>query len=173
MKCNESAILNQRIFVKRIYKKYEIALFQLFHEKVNIFPEHVIHVNDFVFFFVKNRYYFHARRANKTLRNLLANKKVLIIRSEGDLVRTVFSFFPDTYIYDISLVLEGDGKKLVVVLDFIIKEDRGIALGRDGAYIKTVNLIFNRFIQLKRGPEKVEIKCKFKELTSNITKAQI
>ncbi|TFG24297.1 MAG: hypothetical protein EU529_04790 [Promethearchaeota archaeon] len=160
----EKSFLTQKVKIKKKYSNKEIQLHHFFHQKTKIFPENVIIHNQFIFFFVKSEDYFKAKRLLKNLRTQLIDKKILIIRSETTLIKLLFSFFPDTYIHDITLsIVENTGKRLVKII-FLFYEDRGIAVGRSGDYINLVNKIFENYITLEKFNTSIEIKCEIIEL---------
>ena len=84
-------------------------------------------------------------------------QKVLIIKSESTLIRLLFSLFPDTYIHDIIVDIKN-GTRLITIL-FYFFEDRGIAIGRNGTYIKIINRIFDEYVYLENYNTPIEIKC--------------
>ena len=160
----EKSFLTQKVKIKKKYSNKEITYHHFFHQKTNIYPDNVIILHQFIFFFVKSEDYFKAKRLLKTLRTQLIDKKILIIRSETTLIKLLFSFFPDTYIHDITLNnAENTGKRLVKII-FLFYEDRGIAIGRSGDYINIVNNIFENFITLEKFDNQIEIKCDIVDL---------
>ena len=90
------------------------------------------------------------------------NKKVVIIRAEKTLIKLILGFFPDTYVHQITLDTDRTGK-IIVNLHYIFYEDRGIAIGRGGEYIKLVNEVFKKDIELEYDDD-FEIRCKYSEL---------
>jgi len=90
------------------------------------------------------------------------NNKVIIIRAEKTLIKLILGFFPDTYVHEITLDKDCTGK-IFVNLHFIFYEDRGIAIGRGGEYIKLVNEIFKKDIKLEHDDD-FEIRCNYYEL---------
>ncbi len=160
----ERSFLTQKVKIKKKYSNKEIQFHHFFHQNTKIFPENVIIHNQFIFFFVKSEDYFKAKRVLKTLRTQLIDKKILIIRSETTLIKLLFSFFPDTYIHDITLnVVENTGKRLVKII-FLFYEDRGIAIGRSGDYINVINYLFKKYIILEKFNTSIEIKCEIIDL---------
>lgn len=155
----ENFFFSQKIIIKKKYSNREINLYNFFHQKTNVYPDTVIIQKQFIFFFVKNENYFKAERFLKSIRIQLLNKKVLIIRSETTLIKLLFSFFPDTYIHDITLSIIKNTGKIVIKVIFLFYEDRGIAVGRSGDYIKIVNEIFKNYVILEKTKEHIKIKC--------------
>lgn len=158
----EKSFLTQRVKIKKKYSNKEIQFHHFFHQKTKIFPENVIIHNQFIFFFVKSEDYFKAKRLLKNLRTQLIDKKILIIRSETTLIKLLFSFFPDPYIHDIKIEInEENGKKFkTITIYFLSFEERGIAIGRRGAYIKAVNEIFEKYIIYEKKALPINLKCK-------------
>lgn len=149
--------LMQKLKIKKKYSKDEFDLYQFFLKTTRIHPDNVIFVPPYIFFFVKSENYFEAKRLLKKIRTKLINKKVLIIKSESTLIRLLFSLFPDTYIHDIIVDIKN-GTRLITIL-FYFFEDRGIAIGRNGTYIKIINRIFDEYVYLENYNTPIEIKC--------------
>ncbi|MFX1259778.1 MAG: hypothetical protein ACFFAN_18150 [Promethearchaeota archaeon] len=157
----EKSFFAQKVKIKKIFSNSEIKLYYFFHQKTKIYPNNIITIGRFIFFFVKGENYFKANRFLKTIRIQLKDKKVLIISSETTLIKLLFSFFPDTYIHDVRLYKKKNtGKRLINVI-FLFYEDRRIAIGRSGDYIKIVNKIFEKYIDLENINDTIEIKCVF------------
>ena len=161
---NEKRFFSQKVRIKKKYTNRKIKLYHFFHQRTNLYPENVIVLKNFIFYFVKNADYFKAKRFLKSLRMEL-QEKILIIRAENTLIRLIISFFPDTYIHDITLDngLEKNvnNKKNIITLLFIFYKDRGIAIGRSGGYINVVNEIFEKYIFFEDYSTPIEIKCDF------------
>ena len=151
----------------RILKKYcneELKLHQYFLQKTNIIPENIIIIEKFLFFFIKNNDYFQAKTYLKQIRADLSNRKILIARAEKTIVRLLMALFPDVYIHDIELEVDeetGDLSMKVYLLSF---EQRGIAIGRNGNYIKAVNTLFSNYIF------PVKINCEYLDFKHQIRK---
>lgn len=148
-------------FIKK-FSNFELKLLTYFYKKTNgIYPESIIIINQFIFFFVKSENYFISKQYLKSIRRELASKKVLIIRVERIFINLLFSFFPDVYIHDIKIDTNSRSDQKVISLYFLIAEERGIAIGRNGDYIKAVNRIFKDFIKFENNDSPLAIKCKF------------
>jgi hypothetical protein len=144
----------QVVNLKKHFFNDELKLSNFFFEHTRIFPVCIIRNNNFVFFFVKPGDYFAAKLCLRKLRYLLKNKKILIIHEETTLIKLVFSFFEDVYIHNVMLI-ENPTKDIIDVL-FLFKKDRAVAVGIDGAYIKTINYIFRNYISFNYPFNKVE-----------------
>ncbi|MHA1490133.1 MAG: hypothetical protein ACTSRI_10830 [Promethearchaeota archaeon] len=154
----ENVFFSQKLKIKKRYFNRELNLLQYFHDKTKkIYPENVIVINDFIFFFVSNEYYFRAKLFLHSMRKQL-NKKVLIIRDENILINLLFSFFPDTYIHDIKLRINEQTRLKFILVCFLSYKERGIAIGRSGDYIKAINTILNKYINFKKKVLPLEIK---------------
>jgi hypothetical protein len=153
-----SSFLIQDVKVMKKFSNEEIKFYLFFYSETYIFPEFIIHRAPFLFFFVKNEEYFEAKRHLKNIRSKIHHKKVMIIRNETNLLRLLFSFFPDTYIHDIILGVKANNRKEVKIL-FLFYEDRGIAIGKNGCYINIINEIFNKFIMVEGYDLPINIKC--------------
>ena len=145
---------SQIVSIKKQFSNIELNLSNFFYDITKIFPVCVICVNEFIFYFVKSGDYLTAKSHLRKLRNLIRNKKILIIREEITLIRLVFSFFDDTYIHNV-LFLEDRTRDIINVI-FIFKEDRAVAVGIEGGYIKAVNYIFNNYVLLNYPFNKME-----------------
>lgn len=152
------SFLKQKIKIKKKYSMNEFYLYHLFLKTTGVYPDNVILVPPYVFFFAKNENYYQGKRKLKVLRKKLPNKKIMIVKSESTLIRLLFSLFPDTYIHDILLDIKENGTRLITILFYFYK-DRAIAIGRKGTYIKTINRIFNIYICLENNSAPLEIKC--------------
>ena len=138
-----------------------MILHNFFYDKTNLYPENILIRKGYVFFFVKTIEYFKSKKFLKPMRTKI-NNKVIIIRAEKTLIKLILGFFPDTYVHEITLDMDCTGK-IFVYLHFIFYEDRGIAIGRRGEYIKLVNEIFKKDIELEYDDD-FEIRCKYCEL---------
>jgi len=158
---DEKHFLTQKVTIKKKYSNKEIKLHHFFYHKTNLYPENVLVRKGFVFLFVKTTEYFKSKKFLKSIRKEL-NDKVIIIRNEKTLIKLILGFFPDTYVHEITLDKDCNGK-IFVNLYFIFYEDRGIAIGRRGEYINLVNEIFEKDIELEYDDD-IEIRCKFFKL---------
>ena len=154
----------ERIFFKhniRMKKKYtnmELKLHQFFHEQTGIYPENIILLNNFIFFIVDGSMYFKAKLYIKSLRKKL-NKKVMVIRNENTLINLIFSLFPDIYVHDLKLEVDEETGLKAISVCFVSFEERGIAVGSNGDYIKTVNLMFDKYVNFEKDSFPIKISC--------------
>ena len=88
----------------------------------------------------------------------------MIINSESTLLRLLFSLFPDTYIHDIIVNINENETRVITII-FYFYEDRGIAVGRKGGYIKIINQMFDNFIILEKNDMPLKIKCEIANLS--------
>jgi len=150
----------QKLIIKKIFSNQELLLFHLFNKITEVFPQNVIIINDFVFFFLKNENYFKAKTKLPYLRNKFQHRKILIVREEDVLVNLVYGFFPDPYIHTIIIERNIYTGKTNVMVGFLSYEERGIAIGCNGNYIKAVNEIFERYVFFVNSKGfQVRIKC--------------
>jgi len=159
------SIFSQKVKIKKKYSNIEINLIKYFFSKTRVYPENVIILNQFVFFFVNNKDYFQTKLFLNSMRKQL-EKKILIIRAEKNLMKLLFGFFPDPYIHDINVEnneYDGINMKTIIVY-FITYEERGIAIGKSGDYIKAVNELFKKFVVFDNQNILIRIKCELKEL---------
>ena len=154
---------SQIIKIKKKYSNTEFNLHQYLYKKSKVHPENIIVLNQFIFFFIKNEDYFKAKLFLNSIRKEL-QRKILLIRAENSLIKLLFGFFPDPYIHDIKI--ETNEKKIKTIkICFISFEERGIAIGRSGDYIKAVNEIFERYIVFeKKEIPFSKIKCELVNL---------
>ena len=161
----DDLFLSQKLKIKRKYSNKELYLHQYFQKKTKIHPESVfIYKNSYIFFFVKNEEYFKAKLSLRSLRRELQDKKVLVIRAEQTLIKLLFSFFPDTYIHDILLNFNDKNNEKIISVNFLSFEERGIAVGRNGDYIKSVNEIFQKYVNFRESfydDFKIKIQCEY------------
>lgn len=152
-------IYYQQIKFRRFYSNQEIKLYQYFMEKTEVKPKIVILIDDYVYFFVDNKKYFKAKTKINKIRRQLTSKKILIIRAENTLIRLLFSLFQDLYIHDIKIEMNiFTGKKEISVC-FLSYKDRGVAIGRNGGYIKAVNKLFEKFVIFEYNRIPIKIRC--------------
>ncbi len=148
-------------FIKK-FSNLELKLLNYFYKKTNgIYSESIIIIDQFIFFFVKSENYFTSKQYLNAIRRELVNKKILIIRIEKIFINLLFSFFPDVYIHDIKIDINSKSYRKEIAIYFLIAEERGIAIGRNGDYIKIVNKIFKNYIIFENNDSPLEVKCKF------------
>ena len=148
-------------FVRK-YSNFELKLSKYFYNKTNgIFPEFIVVIDKFIFFFVKKDRYFSSKIYLDSMRREIAPKKVLIIRIDNIFINLLFSFFPDLYIHDIKIESDESSGEREISLYFLNYRDRGIAIGRKGSYIKSVNELCQKYVILENKITPLEIKCKF------------
>jgi len=150
----------QKLIVKKIFSNEELLLFHFFHETTKTPPQNVIIVKEFVFFFLKNENYFDAKSKLPFLRKKFQHRKIVIVREEDVLVNLVYGLFPDPYIHTVSIEKNVHTGKTNVMVGFLSYEERGIAIGCKGNYIKAVNEIFERYVIFVSSKGfQVRIKC--------------
>lgn len=155
-----NSFFSLKVLMKKRYSNDEIKYYRYFYHKTNVYPEHIIIIRNFIFFFVKNQDYFKAKIHLGSFRRNFRSK-VLIIRAEEILIRLLFGFFPDLYIHDIVSNINKYTGTINITIYFISFEERGIAIGRNGEYIKAVNDIFERYISFEKHIDSIKIKCEF------------
>ncbi len=137
------------------FSNEELLYFKYFHEKTNVFPKFVLILNNFIFYFIDGKKYAEVNKYIDDFRRSIKHKKILFIYLEDVLVNLIHRFFPNIYIYDL-FIIEGEiiPEVCITVLSY---RERGIAIGRKGDYIKTVNKILEKFINFKEG--NVTVSC--------------
>ena len=147
-------------FVRK-YSNFELKLGKYFYNKTKgICPEFIIVIDKFIFFFVKNESYFISKFYLDSMRREIKAKKVIIIRFENVFINLLFSFFPDLYIHDIKIEKDESSGVREISLYFLTFKERGIAIGRKGVYIKSLNELCQNFLVLENRRLPLEIKCK-------------
>ena len=147
-------------FVRK-YSNFELKLGKYFYNKTKgVYPEFIIVIGKFVFFFVKNESYFISKFYLDSMRREIKSKKVIIIRVENVFINLLFSFFPDLYIHDIKIEKDESSGVREISLYFLTYKERGIAIGRKGEYIKSLNELCQKFLVLENRITPLEIKCK-------------
>jgi hypothetical protein len=150
-------------FIKK-YTNYELKLREYFFEKTQgIYPEFIVVIRQFIFFFVNKQDYFRSKVYLNSMRREISNKKIIIIRIEKVLINMLFNFFPDLNIDTVKLEFDIKSGRKEISVYFLFLNERGIAIGRNGNYIKAVNEIFENYIVYGDRNSPVRLKCKFKE----------
>ncbi|MFX0104063.1 MAG: hypothetical protein ACFE75_01060 [Candidatus Hodarchaeota archaeon] len=150
-------------FIKK-FSNYELKLREYFYQKTaGIYPEFIIVINKFIFFFVRKGNYFHSKAYLSSIRRDITDRKILILRVEEILINLLFSFFPDLNIDDIKIELDNNSGRREISVYFLFFEERGIAIGRNGEYISAVNEIFNNYVVFENKGTPLEVRCKYKE----------
>ncbi len=160
----DDLIFYQLVSFKKKYTNYELKLREYFFEKTKgIYPEFVVVIRQFIFFFVKKSQYFCSKMYLDSMRRELGNRKISIIRIEKTLINILFSFFPDLNIENVRVEYDNKSRKREISVYFLFFEERGIAIGRNGDYIKAVNEIFENFINFENRNAPLKVRCKFKD----------
>lgn len=150
-------------YIKK-YSNFELKLREYFAQKTEgIYPEFIVVVNQYIFFFVKKKYYFSSNMHLTSMRRQFNKRKILIIRIEKILINLLFSFFPDLNIDDIKIEVDNVSGRREISVYFLFFKERGIAIGRNGDYIRAVNSIFENYVVFENNTTPLKIKCKFKE----------
>jgi len=157
----DDLIFYQLLSYNKKYSNFEIKLHNYFHTKTGgIYPDFIIIIKQFIFFFVKNELYFTSKRYLDSMRRGIKERKLVIIRDESVLVNLLISLFPDVYIHNIALELDEISNQREISLYFLTFKERGIAIGRGGEYIKSINELFKRFIRFCNKEKAITITCK-------------
>ncbi len=163
---DEDIFFKRNVRMKKKFSKKELALLNYFFIKTKIFPKNVILIKNFIFFFIPKENYFEVNKHQSSIRKEL-KKKILFIRDENIFINLLFGFFPNLYIHDLKLnVDEATGLKEVKVC-FVSYEERGIAIGRGGDYIKAINQIFKNHVKFEKRIRPIKVTCEFSQLDVN------
>lgn len=162
-------ILNDLIFYQLLsfikkFSNFELKLREYFALKTEgIYPEFIVVINQYIFFFVKKKHYFSSKMHLDSMRRQFNKRKILIIRIEKILINLLFSFFPDLNIDDIKIEVDNASGRREISVYFLLFEERGIAIGRNGDYIRAVNYIFENYVVFENNSIPLKVKCKFKK----------
>ena len=66
-------------------------------------------------------------------------------------------------IENIKVELDNKSGKREISIYFLFFNERGIAIGRDGEYIRAVNEIFDKYIIFENKSTPLKVKCKFNQ----------
>jgi len=160
----EDLILYQLLTFVKKFTNYELNLRNYFYTRTDgIYPEFIVVINQFIFFFVKKENYFDSKMHLDAMRREISQRKILIIRIERILLNLLFSFFPDLNIDTIKIESNNKSGLREISIYFLFRNERGIAIGRNGDYIKAVNEIFKKYVIFENRNTPLEVKCKVKE----------
>ena len=137
------------------YTNEELLYYRYFWEQTNTPLLSIIILNKFIFFFINGEYYAEVIEFKYQFRRKIKNRKIQFIFIEDTLLKLIYRFFPDIFIYD--LIVIDDAPIPEIYLTVLSYRERGIAIGRRGDYIKTVNKIFENNVNFTEQP--VKIKC--------------
>jgi len=139
--------LSQKIQFKTKFTNNEIKLYNYFTKKTKFAPQNLFSVNDFIFFFIEPINYYHCKIYQNVLRRELTEKKLMIISLQPTLIKQIFSFFPDIHIQDIKVKPNPIKNDLSIIICVLSNEERNIAIGTGGDYIKAVNMILEKYVK--------------------------
>ncbi len=156
----DNLLFYQKLSIRKKFSNRELLLFHFFYDTTEVFPRNVIIVKDIVFFFLDNENYFEAKSKLPYLRKKFQNRRIVLVREEGVLVNLIFGFFPDPYIHRIRIERNFNTGQIIIIVGFLSYEERGIAVGCNGDYIKAINSIFESHIKFAdyKGYQ-VKIRC--------------
>lgn len=158
-------ILYQELTIKPSkYSNYELKLHRYFYDKTQVDPSYIILIKiedfDFIFFFVKQDEYFHAKTFLNSIRNNIRAKKVMIIRFDNILINLIFNLFPDLCIDDIKIETNKlEGKYEVSICFLKDLNIYHIAVGERGCYIKAVNKLIDKHVVFNNCYTPLIFKC--------------
>jgi len=156
----DDLLFYQKLTVIKKFSNKELLLFHFFYDSTKVFPRNVITIKDIVFFFLDNEKYFEAKVKLPYLRKKFQNRRIVLVREEVVLVNLVFGFFPDPYIHRIRIERNFNTGQIIIIVGFLSYEERGIAIGCNGDYIKAINKIFENYIKFAGYQGfNVKIKC--------------
>ncbi|MFX0020554.1 MAG: KH domain-containing protein [Promethearchaeota archaeon] len=118
-------------------------------------------INQFAFFIV-NKDLITYNKIKKNIYNLRRHlcKKVAIVKEQSTLIHLLYSLFPDIFIYNIKIEATNFLNERLISIKFLSYQDRGIAVGRNGEYIKAVNQLLEKHIIFQNNKTQIKIICK-------------
>ena len=137
------------------FSNEELLYYKYFYEKTNVIPKSILILNNILFYFIDNEYYAEVNEFLNRFRNEIRHRKILFIYLEEILANLIYRFFPDIFIYDL-IMIDDEFIPAIIIIILSFKQ-RGVAIGRKGNYIKTVNKIFEDYVKFKENP--VKIRC--------------
>jgi hypothetical protein len=157
----EDLVFYQVLSFVRKYSNFELKLYDFFFKKTHIYPKCVMVINQFVFFIVNKdlNTFNEVKKHLYNLRRYLC-KKVAIIKEQSTLIHLLYSLFPDIFIYDINIEATNFSNKRIISIKFLSYQDRAIAVGRNGEYIKAVNQLLEKHIIFQNKEAQIKILCK-------------
>lgn len=158
--------LGQICEIERKFTNIELKISKIFYIITRIYFDAVISLPPYLFFFLKPDEYLRAKIFIKKLRNKF-DRKIRLIRfrnKEDSLLHLINALFSDVYIHDYSCYFDERKQMDTIVLKFITFEERGIAIGRNGEYIKTINHLLSNHIKYADRTKEVRVKCILTEL---------
>lgn len=142
----EDLLYTLELTIKQKITNLELKYFQFFLEMTDVHPKHVIIIEKYLFYFVAPRDHFKASKKIGKLRRTIKNYKVIIIRQERTIIKLLFGVFPDLYVHDVKPDFNNITGEVRMQVYFTSFEERKIAVGSKGDYIKAVNELFQRHI---------------------------
>lgn len=157
----EDLVFYQVLSFIRKYSNFELKLYDFFFKKTGIYPKCIIVINQFAFFIVNKDLitYNEVKKHLYNLRRCLC-KKVAIIKEQSTLIHLLYSLFPDIFIYNIKIEATNFSNERLISIKFLSYQDRAIAVGRNGEYIKAVNQLLEKHIIFHNNKAQIKIICK-------------
>ena len=160
----DDILFYQKIRIRRKLTNDELLLFDYFYNITKIYPHNVIIAKNIIFYFINNEKYFEAKSSLPYLRRKFA-KRIVLVREENIFIKLLFGFFPDPYIHDLRIDRNPTTGKRELIVGFLSFEERGIAVGCNGDYIKAVNEIFENYVLFEnKNGLPIRIRCEVFEL---------
>lgn len=152
----QDPILYQEVALSiKKFSNEELLYYKYFHENTKVFPESILLLNNFIFYFIDGAYYADVNDYLDKFRREIKHKKIIFIYMEDVLVNLIYRFFPNLFIYD--LIIKNDNVIPEIIVTVLSYKERSIAIGRSGTYIKMINKIFEDYIDFKG--DTVKLKC--------------
>jgi hypothetical protein len=178
----DDLILYQQLtFKPSKYSNYELKLHKYFYDKtLGIDPTYIFNINiennDYLFFFINKENYFTARAYLRSIRTDIKNKKISIIRTDNVLIYLIFNLFPDLCIYDIKNEFNNKNGTYEISVYFLRELNTyHVAVGRNGGYIKALNVFFEKYVifENRNTPIKIKIQNNYQLLPNNLPNSAI
>ena len=157
----DDLIFYQILTISKRFSNFELKLYNFFLKKTKIYPKCIIVIDQFVFFFIDSnlKVYSEVKKHIHYLRRNMV-KKVAIIKDQSTLIHLIYSLFPDIFIYDIAIEDSNIPNEKKISLFFLSYQDRAIAIGRKGNYIKAINQLLKNYILFQNHKSQVKLECK-------------
>ncbi len=156
-----SLYLRQKVEIKRKFTNKEITLSKKFASYAKVQPDNIIFIEPYIFFFLEPDKYYKTKYFIQTLKKELGKKIRLVkFRNKRDtLLDLITSLFPEIFINDYGYYFDSNNQMDVIVVETLTLQERGIAIGRNGEYIKAINALLTNHALYDYRTKYVQIRC--------------
>jgi len=156
-----SLYLGQVTEIKRTFTNEELKIGEMFNKITKTNLEAIIPVSPYLFFFLTPDEYYKAKRFIRKLRAQF-QKKVRLIKfsnKKDTLLNLITALFSELYIHDYSCYYDSIKGMDIIIIKFLTYEERGLAIGKNGNYIKTINFLLSRYVKYEDRSKEVRVRC--------------